>query len=377
MEPLATYIHVPFCRHRCGYCNFTVVAGRDDLIEAFLIALERELQRLERPRPVETLFVGGGTPTHLSSSQLAHLLAMVRRWFPPAHSAEFSIEANPADLVEEKIAVLVDAGVTRISVGVQSFDDGKLTRLERDHRRADIVQSLKAIRGRFASWSLDLIFGVPGETLDDWLADLHSTIEQLPDHISTYGLTYEKGSAFWSRVADGRLRPIDEELEREMYLAAMDELTSAGWDHYEVSNFARAGHRCRHNETYWTGREYYAAGPGAAGYENGVRWTNHRSTTTWIRRLMAGQSPVAEREQLGPEGKARERLVFQLRMIEGVDEARFRQETGFTVEELVGALLPELVAQGLLLRRGGTLRLTREGLLVSDSMWPRFLVPSG
>ncbi|MCH5374464.1 MAG: radical SAM family heme chaperone HemW, partial [Planctomycetes bacterium] len=349
--------------------------GRDDLIDRFLNALERELQLLERPRPVDTLFLGGGTPTHLAPAQLERLLEIVTRWFPPSESAEFSIEANPSDLRPEKTSLLIAAGVNRLSVGVQSFDDAKLSRLERDHRRAGLLRWLNAVRGRFASLSLDLIFGAPGESLGVWMRDLEAVIEQRPDHISTYGLTYEKGAAFWGRLAKGRLRAADEELERQMYLSAIDRLTAAGWEHYEVSNFARPGHRCHHNETYWTGGEYYAAGPGAARYVSGVRETNHRSTTTWMQRVLAGRSPVAYREQLGSEDKARERLVFQLRMIDGVDEPQFQRETGFRVESLVGEQLPELVTRGLIARCGNTLRLTREGLLVSDSIWPRFLVP--
>ena len=376
MDPRAAYIHVPFCRRRCGYCNFTVVARRDELIEGFLTALERELQGLGQPRPVETLFLGGGTPTHLAPRQLARLLEIATHWFSLSGQAEFSIEANPVDLTPEKIAVLVDGGVNRLSVGLQSFDDAKLTRLERDHRRAEIDRALSACRGRFASWSLDLIFGAPDEPLDVWLADLGEVVERCPDHVSAYGLTYEKGAAFWGRMEKGQLTPADEELERQMYLAAIDLLTGAGWEHYEVSNFARPGHRCRHNEVYWTGQEYYAAGPGAARYVDGVRETNHRSTTTWMRRVLSGESPVAERERLGGEDRARERLVFQLRMIDGVDLQRFQQQTGFAIDALVGPWLRELIDRGLLEQRGNHLRLTRDGLLVSDSIWPRFLAPA-
>lgn len=375
MLPSAAYVHVPFCRRRCGYCNFTVAVGREDRIEDFLTALDRELQTLGQPRPVETLFLGGGTPSHLAMDSLQRLLRIVTRWFPLAGGGEFSIEANPEDLDQQKVELLVALGVNRLSLGIQSFDDGKLDRLQRHHRRETIDRVLEVCQGRFASISLDLIFGVPGESLDVWEADLQAAIQTMPHHVSTYGLTYEKGALFWGRVQRGDLRPVDEEVERQMYLAAIDRLAAAGWQHYEVSNFARPGHRCRHNEAYWTGQQYYAAGPGAARYADGVRETNQRSTTTWIRRVLGGQSPVAEREILTDEQRARERLVFQMRMIDGVQRSRFRQQTGFDVEQLAGSEIRSLVAHGLLDQQGGRLRLTRKGLLVSDAIWPHFLLP--
>jgi putative oxygen-independent coproporphyrinogen III oxidase len=372
-EPRAAYIHVPFCRHRCGYCNFTLVAGRDDLIDRYLIALERELAGLVNPHEVETLFFGGGTPTHLTPAQLKRLFDIVRQWFPLARDAEFSIEANPIDLDEAKSAVLAPAGVTRVSLGAQSFYDWKLNKLERDHDECDIAAAVEFARPFAKSVSLDLIFGVPGESLADWKQDLAAAIALSPEHISTYGLTFEKGTAFWSRLSHGDLSRIDEESERQMYEVAIDTLTAAGYEHYEVSNFARRGHRCRHNENYWLGGQYFAAGPGAARFLGGLRETNHRSTTTYIHRVLTGASPVAESERLGAEDAARERLVFALRRLEGLDRSAFIAATDYSVEQLGGAALPRLIDHGLLEIHGDRLRLTRRGLLVSDAIWPEFL----
>lgn len=371
--PRAAYIHVPFCRHKCGYCNFTVLAGRDDLTQAYLAAIERELSWLETPREVETLFLGGGTPTHLSNGDLRRLLMTARRWFPFAPGYELSVEANPADIDEAKVAVLAECGVTRVSLGAQSFHEAKLRLLERDHDAGQIERAIALLRSAVGSVSLDLIFGTPGETLAQWQADLAQALALAPDHISTYGLTFERGTAFWSRLQSGDLYRVDEDQERQMYESAIDVLTAAGYEHYEVSNFARPGHRCRHNETYWSGRGYYAAGPGASRYVHGERETNHRSTTTWLRRIVAGQSPVAESEELAPEDVARERLVFGLRRLEGVDETTFARETGYSFDALVGDVLPGLLQHGLLNRSAGRLKLTRAGLLVSDAIWPRFL----
>ncbi len=385
--PRAAYIHVPFCRHRCGYCNFTLVAGRDDLIGSYLEALARELAGLSIPKDgipedggpheVDTLFFGGGTPTHLPPSDLARLLDMVNRTFPLAPGGELSVEANPIDLDGNKASVLAAAGVTRISLGAQSFDPNTLRLLERDHTREDIVRSFELAGSVARSVSLDLIFGVPAQSLADWRRDLAAALELGPDHVSTYGLTFEKGTSFWSRLSRGELARADEDLERAMYEEAIDTLSDAGYEHYEVSNFAHPGHRCRHNETYWTGRPYFAAGPGAARFVGGRRETNHKSTTTYIARVLAGQSPVAESEHLAAEDAARERLVFALRRLEGIDLGEFEAKTSFSAEQLGGPALARFVEQGLLeiTARGGhqTLKLTRRGLLVSDALWPAFL----
>jgi oxygen-independent coproporphyrinogen-3 oxidase len=364
---------VPFCVHRCGYCNFTVVAGRDDQIDAYLAALARELSWLGEPREVDTLFLGGGTPTHLPPDQLRRLLTLARTWFPLAPEYEWSIEANPADLDAARAEVLAEAGVTRISLGVQSFAPAKLRLLERDHGPPEIERSFALARQHARSVSLDLIFGVPGETLASWQADLRAALALRPDHVSTYGLTFERGTTFWGRLERGDLARLDEELERAMYAEAIDTLAAAGFEHYEVSNFARPGHRCRHNEVYWAAEGYYAAGPGAARYVGGRREVNHRSTTTWLRRVMAGESPVAESETLSPENRAREALVLGLRRLEGVRRSDFHHRTRFALDDLAGRQLKRHVELGLLADDGERIRLTREGLFVSDSLWPDYL----
>jgi oxygen-independent coproporphyrinogen-3 oxidase len=372
-SPRSAYIHVPFCAHRCGYCNFTLVAGRDDLVEPYLAAIERELSGLREPREVHTLFFGGGTPTQLRGRQLERLLETVLHWHPLAAGREFSFEANPADLDAETVGLLAEHGVTRVSLGAQSFDPAKLRLLERDHQAAEIEQSVRLLRQAGLAVSLDLIFGVPGESLEDWRHDLQAALQLQPDHVSTYGLTFERGTDFWRRLLHGELARLDEESERAMYSESLDTLVGHGFEHYEVSNFARPGKRCRHNEVYWSGDEYFAAGPGASRYVAGVRETNHRSTTTYLKRRLAGQSPVAERERLDPEDRARELLVFGLRRMEGVERRWFATRTGFELDMLAGEPLRKHIALGLLKDDGERARLTRDGLFVSDAIWPDFL----
>lgn len=374
-EPRSAYVHVPFCRHRCGYCNFTLVAGRDDLIGDYLRAIEVELLGLGRPREVDTLFFGGGTPTHLSPAEIGRLLETVERWFPLAEGAEFSVEANPSDLDAKMLNVLAERGVNRISLGGQSFNAEKLRTLERDHTPEQLAAAVRAAKEKIASVSLDLIFGVPGETLEIWQADLETALALEPDHVSTYGLTFEQGTSFWTRLAKGELGRLDEELERAMYASAIDALVSRGFEHYEVSNFARPRHHCRHNEVYWSGQSYFAVGPGAARYVGGRREMNHRSTTTYLARVLGGQSPVSESETLSAADRARETLVFGLRRLAGVQREAFAGQTGFELDALMGEPLVRMVSLGLLEDDSRCVRLTREGLFVSDAIWPHFLRP--
>jgi oxygen-independent coproporphyrinogen-3 oxidase len=371
--PRAAYVHVPFCRHRCGYCNFALVAGRDDLIADYLRAIAIELSRLGSPREVDTLYFGGGTPTYLGPESLQKLAGTVLDWHPLAAGYEWTVEANPTDVDAAMIEALAALGVTRLSLGGQSFRADKLRLLERDHAPAQIARAVARAQSAGMQVSLDLIFAAPGEKLDQWRDDLDAALELRPDHVSTYGLTFERGTAFWSRRLRGELAETDEGLQRDMFALAIDRLTTAGFEHYEVSNFARPGRRSRHNQVYWSGAGYFAVGPGAARYVNGVRETNHRSTTTYLRRVLNGKSPVAEREQLSPEARGRELLVFGLRRIEGVSHRKFEATTGYDIEQMIGAPLQKFISLGLLSDDGERIRLTREGLFVSDALWPEML----
>lgn len=372
--PQAAYIHVPFCRHRCGYCDFPLITGRDDLIGDYLRALEIELSSLEEPQEVQTLFFGGGTPTHLPPEQLRQLLALCRRWLRLADEGEFSVEANPGDLDRARIDVLVEAGVNRLSLGAQSFDDSSLAVLERDHTPEQIAAVVEMLRqAGIRNISVDLIFAVPNQSVADWRLTLEAAIALAVPHVSTYGLTYEKGTAFWTRRSRGTLCVIDEETERQMYAHAMEVLPEAGLAQYEISNFAQPGFECRHNLTYWRGDPYWACGPGAARYVGGIRSTNHRSVTTWLKRTLAGHSAVAETEALGPEERARELVLLGLRRTGGINSAAFRNRTGYELADLAGAAYRRLLDEELLEEADGRLRLTYEGRFLADSVIAEFL----
>ncbi len=371
--PRAAYVHVPFCAHHCGYCDFAVAVGQDQQIELYLDALSAELATLGAPQPVQTLFLGGGTPTHLSPAQLERLLSAVLRWLPPEEGHEFSVEANPDTLDAERVAVLADHGVTRVSVGAQSFHPHLLRALDRRHAPEEVPAAVERVRRRIAQVSLDLIFGVPGQTEAEWRADLARALELGPDHVSTYGLTYEKGTALWKQRRRGAVRPLGEEEELTLYAAAIDTLEAAGFEQYEISSFARPGRRCRHNQVYWANEAYFGFGMGAARYVGGRRELNTRDLRSYIRRALSGEPTAFQSEELPPEERARETMALGLRRAEGIERAAFRTQTGHELDAVAGGALPALVEQGLLEDDGARVRLTRRGKYVADAVIERLL----
>jgi oxygen-independent coproporphyrinogen-3 oxidase len=371
--PHAAYVHVPFCAHHCGYCDFAVAVGQDDRIEEYLEALALELGGLGRPMPIRTLFFGGGTPTYLPHAALEQLLRLTTHWLPLLPGHEFSVEANPSHLDARKIDLLAEAGVNRLSLGVQSFRPALLQVLERDHCPDDVARVVEFIRARIPNFSVDLIFGVPGQTLEAWDEDLRRALALAPVHVSTYGLTYEKGTRLWKQRQKGQVHPLEEETEVDFYLHAMDVLEGAGLRHYEISNFARPGFECRHNEVYWANHAYFGFGVGAARYVRGVRELNTRDVRSYIRRLQEGQSPTFQSECLSPRERALETIVIQLRRGSGIDRELFCTQTGFSLDELVRPQLVELTNLELLLDDGASVRLTRKGKCVADAVMQKML----
>lgn len=371
--PRAAYLHVPFCAHHCGYCDFAVVTGQDGRIDDYVDALVAEMSTLRVPQPVASIFLGGGTPTHLAPAQLDRLLAGIARWLVLEPGGEFSVEANPDTLTADKVAALAGGGVNRVSLGAQSFRRPLLEVLERSHDPAEIPRAVDRVRRRIAQVSLDLIFGVPGQTEADWQADLDAALALGPDHLSLYGLTYEKGTRLWKQEYRGQLRRMDEEAELRLYSQAIDALEAAGFDHYEISNFARPGCHSRHNRVYWANEAYFGFGLGAARYVLGSREVNTRDFAGYIRRALAGESTTQSAEELPPRERAQETMAVQLRRAEGVIRARFLEQTGFPLDDIAGEPLAFLVEQGLLVDDGRSVFLSRRGKYVGDAVIERLL----
>jgi oxygen-independent coproporphyrinogen-3 oxidase len=373
--PRAAYVHVPFCAHHCGYCDFAIAVGWDDRIELYLDALAAELAMLQTPQPVRTIHLGGGTPTYLSASQLDQLLSNVRRWLPlePGLKREFAIEANPDSLDADKVNVLADHGVTRVSLGAQSFQPDLLRVLERRHASTEVPRAVEAVRHRISQVSLDLIFGVPGQTEVQWCDDLARALALEPDHLSTYGLTYEKGTPLWKRRQRGQVRPLDEDAELALYKTAIDTLEAAGFEHYEISNFARPGKRSRHNQVYWANEAYFGFGMGAARYVLGKRELNTRDLNTYLRRTLSGEPATFQSEELEPPERAKETMALQLRRSEGIDRAAYREQTGFDLDAVAGPAIMRHAELGLLCDDGRRVCLTRQGQYVADGVIERLL----
>ena len=368
--PRAAYVHIPFCAHKCGYCDFASLAGADHQADRYLDALDCELAALDGPHEVDTIFIGGGTPTRLDAPQLGRLLASVRRAFPLTPGGEWTVEANPGTLDDEKADTLADGGVNRVSLGAQSFQPELLKALERNHGPEEVPRAIDLVRPRFPSWSFDLIFGVPGSTPGQWRDDLEIALDLGPSHLSCYGLVFEKGTPLWKAREDGSVRPVDEEAERDMYAHTIDRLARAGLAQYEISNFAATGQESRHNLVYWANDAYFGVGLGAARYVRGVRSVNTRDLPTYLRRLEAGRDATGPTETLDPEGRARETATLMLRRtILGLDRADFAARTGFDLERLCGPAIGKHRAAGLLEDNGRRVRLTPEGIFLADSVF--------
>jgi oxygen-independent coproporphyrinogen-3 oxidase len=375
-SPIAAYLHVPFCYQRCGYCNFTLLAGRDDLHSRFVDAILTELSWLGQPQPVQTIFLGGGTPSILQLSLMQRLLDGITRWLPIHGVQEWSIEANPCDITLDNLKLWKSFGVNRVSIGGQSFQERKLKVLERDHTSEELHAALELAREVMPRVSLDLIFAAPGETLREWEQDLERCLECGIGHVSTYGLTFEKGARFYGELMRNKIAKVDEALELDMYNLAIDTLTSGGIEHYEISNFARAGEACRHNQAYWNSNRWWGFGPSAASYLGDMRCVNHRGTLQYLSRIESGLSAVEEFDRLSLDQQCRERFVFGMRQIQGVDWDQLQLEFPATTLQSIQASLTRHIEQGWIERAGRYVRLTRSGLVLSDGLWNEYLISS-
>jgi len=343
-----------------------VAVGHDQRIEEYIEALSVEFKSLGKPQPVSTLFLGGGTPTHLDAKQLDKLLDRVLEWFPLLPDHEFSVEANPGSLDEDKIRILADHGVNRLSLGAQSFAPQLLRVLERNHEPADVAKAISQARRLFDNISIDLIFGVPGQRLEDWLDDLQKALSLEPTHLATYGLTFEKGTRLWKQKIEGEVQPLEEDLELTLYTKAIDILQEVGFEHYEISNFARPGFRCRHNQVYWANHAYFGFGQGAARYVEGVRQTTIRDLASYLQRVQSGQPTYFQSEELSPRDRAFETIALQLRRADGIEPKSFKIQTGFTLHNLIGSAITRLADLDLLKDEPAGVHLTRQGKCVAD-----------
>ena len=330
VRPAHLYIHVPFCARRCIYCDFAIAVRRDTPVDEYLHALAAELRLrypAREPWVLRTVYLGGGTPSRLGGAGIARLVDLVRDHATISSDAEITIEANPDDVDAESATAWLEAGVNRISVGAQSFDDRVLEWMRRTHNASAIPRAVHAARDAgFSDLSLDLIFALPASLDRDWVADLDMTLALAPDHVSLYGLTIEPATPLGRQRARGALTEAAEETYEAEYLEADQKLSRAGFVHYEVSNFARPGKEARHNSAYWSGVPYAAIGPGAHEYDGTRRRWNVRGYPAWAARTGGGEDPAEGSETLGEESRAAESVYLGLRTSAGLPLANSEME---------------------------------------------------
>ncbi|OUM96233.1 MAG: coproporphyrinogen III oxidase [Thermobacillus sp. ZCTH02-B1] len=377
--PRALYIHIPFCAQRCHYCDFNTYALAGQPVDAYLEALEREMERTVEalpPEKIDTVFVGGGTPTVLTPAQMARLLGAVRRWFPVAPDAEITVEANPGTVGPELLALMREGGVNRISFGVQAFDDALLRRLGRMHDTADAYRSVALAReAGFANISIDLMFGLPGQTMDMLADSVRRAVELDLPHYSLYALKIEENTLFHTLHERGELPLSGEEEELHMYLHIMERLEAAGRRQYEISNFALPGYESRHNMTYWRNEPYYGIGAGAHGYARGVRHVNIRGVTPYIEAARE-RLPRLTEEPVSEEEAMEDFMMVGLRMRDGVRDDDFAaQFGGRSIDDVFGGVIARLRDAGLLERRpdGAGWRLTDRAIPVGNEVFGAFV----
>ncbi|MCX6027425.1 MAG: radical SAM family heme chaperone HemW [Chloroflexi bacterium] len=388
------YVHIPFCRHRCGYCDFNTYSGLDSIIPRYVEALAKEIREVgtqgDAPS-LHTLFFGGGTPSLLTAGQAGVLMQAIRHSFSIEADAEITLEANPGGLTEGYLSELLVLGLNRISLGVQSIHPAELAVLEREHGIEQVVSSVRAARAAgFANLSLDLIYGIPGQTLDTWEESLTRVLALEPDHLSLYALTLEHGTPLRREVRSGRVPAPDDDLAAEMYEQAGERLARNGFAQYEISNWARrmAGpdawrFASRHNLQYWRNLPYFGVGAGAHGYVNGRRYSNVLAPATYIRRMDSGASrgwplsrAAARSEILSNDEAMRQSMWLGLRLTEeGVPVGGFQHRFGVSPDERFGREIDELLAHRLIERQAkpDRLRLTEHGRLLANQVFVRFV----
>jgi oxygen-independent coproporphyrinogen-3 oxidase len=386
-QGIGLYIHIPFCTAKCGYCDFNSYAGHDHLVPSYTDALITESSlwaKTLRDRPIETVFFGGGTPSLTPVDDLERILRAMREHFSIDTRAEVSLEANPGSLSVEYLRDLRRIGVNRLSIGVQSFDDAELRALDRIHSGDDARAAFAAARDAgFENVNLDFIYGLSEQPLSSWQRTLEQAIALAPEHLSLYALTIEDGTPLARDIARGRVTAPDSDTQADCYEWTQERMARAGYEHYEISNWARPGRECRHNLIYWQNREYLGLGAGAHSHLNGLRFSTVLLPNRYIELVEESARPAADGattmrhlvagEQVTRETSMADSLILGLRLVEGIDVDAFAMRHGTSVEDLHGPLIDEFTEYGLLERTGGRLRLTARGRLLSNELFQRLL----
>ena len=372
-KPTSAYIHIPFCTQICYYCDFSKVFIKNQPVDSYLEHLLQEFHSYDIQK-LRTLYIGGGTPTALSAPQLELLLDGLTKNLDLSVLEELTIEANPGDLDADKIAVLKNSAVNRVSLGVQTFDDKMLKKIGRSHLEKDIYENIDRLKlAGFDNISIDLIYALPGQTMDQVKDNVAKAIALDIPHMSLYSLILENHTVFMNRMRRGKLPLPKEELEAEMFEYIITELEKAGFEHYEISNFSKTGFESRHNLMYWDNAEYYGIGAGASGYVDGIRYKNHGPIRHYLNAVEDGNARINE-EHLTQREQMEEEMFLGLRKKSGVSMERFEEKFGQSFQELYGDIIKDLIQQGLMQVDGDHVRMTKRGLFLGDTVAERFIL---
>jgi len=372
-KPTSAYVHIPFCTQICYYCDFSKVFIKNQPVDSYLEHLLEEFHSYDIQK-LRTLYIGGGTPTALSAPQLELLLDGLTKNLDSSVLEELTIEANPGDLDADKIAVLKQSPVNRVSLGVQTFDNKMLKKIGRSHLEKDIYENIDRLKlAGFDNISIDLIYALPGQTMAQVKDNVAKAISLDIPHMSLYSLILENHTVFMNRMRRGKLPLPKEELEAEMFEYIIAELERAGFEHYEISNFSKLGFESRHNLMYWDNAEYYGIGAGASGYVDGVRYKNHGPIRHYLNAVEAGNARITE-EHLSQREQMEEEMFLGLRKKSGVSMARFEEKFGRSFDGLYGEIIRDLVQQGLMQIDGDRVRMTKRGLFLGDTVAERFIL---
>ncbi|ODS31116.1 MAG: putative coproporphyrinogen [Candidatus Scalindua rubra] len=372
--PHSLYIHIPFCISKCTYCDFNSTVIKSQLVGEYLKAIENEFQLINKKYSFKTVYIGGGTPSVLDETQLSRLLNIISKYVDVFNLKEYTIEANPGTLNNEKIHILKNSHVNRVSIGIQSFNDKYLKFLGRIHTAKETKDIFLNLREKgFGNINIDLIYGYPGQTLNEWKMDLRICSRLNPEHVSAYCISYEQGTPLANLIDSGISKKLSEEEELKMYENTKDFLINNGYIHYEISNFARQGKECQHNIVYWENREYIGIGTGAFSYVNGERYCNIKDVKEYISNVKSKNSLICFSEKLSQKKRASEILIMALRMTSGISKHEFLDRSGFDLAELFGKQLSNLAQAGLITFDDERIKLTRKGLSVADSVMMEFV----
>jgi len=371
------YIHIPFCEHICYYCDFNKVFLEGQPVDEYVDRLLDEIEwgTKNKTTSFPTIYIGGGTPTSLTATQLDKLLAGITERVSLADTKEFTIEANPGDLTEEKLAVIRNYGVNRVSMGVQSFDDRLLKKIGRKHSAQDVTETLHLLEAKgFSNVSIDLIYALPGQTLDNFRQTLMQALAFDLPHYSLYSLILENKTMFMNWVRKGNMVLPSQEVELQMFEETIDAMTKAGKFQYEISNFATPGYESQHNLMYWDNEEYYGFGAGASGYVDQKRYRNFGPIQHYLKPLRECKLPVYQSESVSRKEQIEEELFLGLRKLAGVSKQAFEKKFGQSFDEIYGDVVTNLVAKGWLLADDQRVALTKPGMYVGNDVFEQFLL---